>query len=209
MNRSQRRAATFKRNARYDRNARVEPSHVPKPVLMSRTFDQEESMPRSAWTPHGLAPAHARRRHRAGLRSAGQQQQRRAGAGQPLGELASRRCCAPRTPSAPCRRATTEPGASAPMPAPWPTCRRCWISTTSCSSSAARNDDRRAGGDGAPDEDATGGSMTDHTPYPPCWNRRLKRWTTFRTRHGGIKNWHAIRAELAKPSSTGMARRAD
>jgi len=43
MNRSQRRAATFKRAQRHDRNARVEPSHVLKPVLMSRTFDQEES----------------------------------------------------------------------------------------------------------------------------------------------------------------------
>ena len=43
MNRQQRRAATFKRAQRYDRNARVEPSHVLKPVLMSRTFDQEEA----------------------------------------------------------------------------------------------------------------------------------------------------------------------
>ena len=43
MNRSQRRAATFKRNARYDRNARVEPSHVLKPILMCRTFDADEA----------------------------------------------------------------------------------------------------------------------------------------------------------------------
>ena len=43
MNRQQRRAATFKRAQRHDRNARVEPSHVLKPVLMSRTFDQEEA----------------------------------------------------------------------------------------------------------------------------------------------------------------------
>ena len=37
MNRAQRRQAAFKRNAR------VEPSHVLKPFLMSRTFDAEEA----------------------------------------------------------------------------------------------------------------------------------------------------------------------
>ena len=42
MNRAQRRQATFKRAARWDRNA-VEPSHVLKPVLMSRTFDANEA----------------------------------------------------------------------------------------------------------------------------------------------------------------------
>jgi len=42
MNRAQRRQATFKRAQRWDRNA-VEPSHVLKPVLMSRTFDQDEA----------------------------------------------------------------------------------------------------------------------------------------------------------------------
>lgn len=43
MNRAQRRQATFKRTARYDRNARVEPSAVLKPVIMSRTFDADEA----------------------------------------------------------------------------------------------------------------------------------------------------------------------
>jgi hypothetical protein len=43
MNRKQRRQATFKRAARWDRNARVEPSRVLTPILMSRTFDENEA----------------------------------------------------------------------------------------------------------------------------------------------------------------------
>jgi len=43
MNRSQRRASTFKRAQRYDRNARVEPSRVLTPILMCRTFDADEA----------------------------------------------------------------------------------------------------------------------------------------------------------------------
>lgn len=43
MNRQQRRAATFKRAQRWDRNARIEPSHVLKPILMCRTFDADEA----------------------------------------------------------------------------------------------------------------------------------------------------------------------
>lgn len=43
MNRAIRRAATFKRAQRWDRNAQVEPSHVLKPVIMSRAFDAEEA----------------------------------------------------------------------------------------------------------------------------------------------------------------------
>ena len=43
MNRQQRRQATFKRTARWDRNARVEPSRVLTPILMSRTFDEDEA----------------------------------------------------------------------------------------------------------------------------------------------------------------------
>lgn len=42
MNRQTRRASQFKRAQRWDRNA-VEPSHVLKPVLMSRTFDENEA----------------------------------------------------------------------------------------------------------------------------------------------------------------------
>lgn len=42
MNRAQRRASTFKRAQRYDRN-HVEPSAVLKPVIMSRTFDADEA----------------------------------------------------------------------------------------------------------------------------------------------------------------------
>ncbi len=42
MNRAQRRASTFKRAARYDRNC-VEPSAVLKPIIMSRTFDADEA----------------------------------------------------------------------------------------------------------------------------------------------------------------------
>jgi hypothetical protein len=43
MNRAQRRQAAFKRAQRWDRNAQVEPSHVLKPVLMTRTFGAEEA----------------------------------------------------------------------------------------------------------------------------------------------------------------------
>lgn len=43
MNRQQRRAATFKRAQRYDRNAQVEPSSVLRPILMCRTFDEDEA----------------------------------------------------------------------------------------------------------------------------------------------------------------------
>lgn len=43
MNRAQRRAAAFKRAQRWDRNAQVEPSHVLKPILMCRTFDEDEA----------------------------------------------------------------------------------------------------------------------------------------------------------------------
>jgi hypothetical protein len=42
MNRAQRRASTFKRAQRYDRN-HVEPSAVLKPIIMSRTFDADEA----------------------------------------------------------------------------------------------------------------------------------------------------------------------
>lgn len=43
MNRSQRRASTFKRSQRWDRNAQVEPSRVLTPILMCRTFDADEA----------------------------------------------------------------------------------------------------------------------------------------------------------------------
>ena len=61
------------------------------------------------------------------------------------------------------------------------------------------NDDRRAGGDGAPDEDATGGSMTNHT----C---ALLEQVIAALTHEGHFPWsdkqyfvEALKAELAKP----------
>ncbi len=43
MNRQTRRASQFKRAARWDRNARIEPSAVLSPILYSRTFTEDEA----------------------------------------------------------------------------------------------------------------------------------------------------------------------